>query len=60
VAETYVEAEHGARAPTVSGLVGLIWRAAAGVALDAAVRVATVDGAGLVELRLGLTWGVPL
>ena len=60
VAETYVEAEHGASAPTVSGLVGLIWRAAAGVALDAAFRVATVDGAGLVELRLGLTWDVPL
>ncbi len=60
VAETYVEAEHGASAPTVSGLVGLIWRAAAGVALDAAFRVATVDGAGLIELRLGLTWDVPL
>ena len=45
---------------TVSGLVGLIWRASPGVALDGALRVATVDGEGLIEVRLGLTWDVPL
>ena len=42
VAETYVEGEHGAPVPTVSGLVGLIWRAGAALALDAAFRVAMV------------------
>lgn len=60
VGETYVEAEHGVSRPTVSGLVGLIWRASPGVALDGALRLATVDGAGVVEVRLGLTWDVPL
>jgi len=60
VGETYVEAEHGAAALTVSGLVGLIWRASPGVTLDGALRVATVDAAALIELRLGLTWDVSL
>ena len=60
VGETYVEAEHGSPSVTVSGLLGLIWRASPRVSLDAAVRVATVDGNGLVEVRLGLTWDVPL
>lgn len=60
VAETYVAAERGKPSVTVSGLAGLIWRASSQVALDAAVRVASVSGTGLVEVRLGLTWDLPL
>jgi hypothetical protein len=60
VGETYVEAEHGSPSVTGSGLLGLIWRASPGLSFDAALRVATVDGNGLVEVRVGLTWDVRL
>jgi hypothetical protein len=60
VAETYVEAERGEPSATVSGLAGLIWRVSSGVAADAALRVATVSGTGVLEVRLGLTWDLPL
>jgi hypothetical protein len=45
---------------TYSALGGAIWQATDGLDLDAAVRVATVDGQGAFEARLGLTWAVPL
>jgi hypothetical protein len=60
VAETYMEAERGNPSVTVSGLGGLIWRLSPRVSADAALRVATESGVGLVEVRVGLTWGLPL
>lgn len=60
VAETYLEAERGAPFVTASALAGLIWRVSASIAADAAVRVATVSGTGMVEVRVGLTWDLPL
>ena len=60
VGEVYVEAEHAVPGVTSSFLGGLIWRISQRVSTDAAVRVGTVSGLGLVELRVGLTWDVPL
>ena len=60
VAETYLEAEHGVPGVTVSGLLGLVWRLSPRVAPDAAVRVARVSGTDVFEVRVGLTWDVPL
>ncbi|HET9157046.1 MAG TPA: hypothetical protein VFN91_10290 [Myxococcaceae bacterium] len=60
VGEVYVEAEHAVRGVTSSFLGGLIWRISPRVSTDAAVRAGTVSGVGLVELRVGLTWDVPL
>jgi hypothetical protein len=60
VAETYMEAERGNSSVTVSGLGGLIWRLSPRVSADAALRVATQSGVGLVEARVGLTWDLPL
>jgi len=60
VAETYVEVERGEQAPTYSGLVGVIWHASALVAPDVAVRAASTSGTGLIEVRVGLTWDLPL
>lgn len=57
VAEVFVEAERGS-APTVSGLVGTIWRVREGLSFDAAVRRARTGGEDTTELRVGLTWGV--
>jgi len=60
VGEVYVEAEHAVPGVTSSFLGGLIWRISPRVSTDAAVRAGTVSGVGLVELRVGLTWDVPL
>jgi hypothetical protein len=60
VAETYMEAERDNPSVTVSGLGGLIWRLSPRVSADTALRVATQSGVGLVELRVGLTWDLPL
>jgi hypothetical protein len=60
VGEVYVEAEHAVPGLTSSFLGGLIWRISPRVSTDAAVRVGTLSGTGLVELRVGLTWDVPL
>lgn len=57
VAEVFFESERGS-APTLSGLVGAIWRVRHGLALDAAVRRARAGGVATTELRVGLTWGV--
>jgi hypothetical protein len=56
VSEVFVEGERGVR-PTVSGLVGAIWRVRDALSLDAAVRFARDGGVATTELRLGLTWG---
>ena len=60
VGEVYVEAEHAVPGVTASWLAGLVWRISPRVSTDAALRVGTVSGTGLVELRVGLTWDVPL
>jgi len=56
----YVEAERSVPGLTSSFLGGLIWRMSPRVSTDAAVRVGTRSGTGLVELRVGLTWDVSL
>lgn len=55
VAEGFVEAERDA-APTVSGLVGAVWRLRGSLSVDAAVRRARERGVDTTELRVGLTW----
>jgi len=60
VGEVYIEGEHAVPGVTSSFLGGLIWRFSPQVSTDAAVRVGTVSGVGLVELRVGLTWDVSL
>lgn len=60
VGEAYVEAEHSVVGVTASLLGGVVWRLTPRVSADAALRVGTVSGTGLVELRVGLTWDVPL
>jgi hypothetical protein len=60
VGEVYVGAEHAIPGVTTSLLGGLIWRISPSVSGDAALRVGTVSGTGLVELRVGLTWDLSL
>jgi hypothetical protein len=60
VAETYVEGEVGGPPVTFSGLGGAIWRISPVLSADAALRIGTVEGTGLVEVRVGLTWDIPL
>jgi hypothetical protein len=55
VAEVFAEAERGS-SPTLSGLVGAIWRVRDALSFDAAVRRAREGGVGTTELRIGLTW----
>ncbi|HEX3772128.1 MAG TPA: hypothetical protein VHV30_14730, partial [Polyangiaceae bacterium] len=45
---------------TASALLGAIWTPSEGLAFDAAVRLARVDGANALEVRLGLTWSIGL
>jgi hypothetical protein len=44
----------------VSGLVGLIWQARENVAVDFAVRAASVNGRPVEEIRAGVTFGIPV
>jgi len=60
VGEVYVGAEHAVPGVTTSFLGGMIWRISSRVSGDAALRVGTVSGMGLVEMRVGLTWDLPL
>lgn len=58
VAEVFVEREvHGSR--TFSWLTGVIGRVRDDLAVDAGVRVASVDGVLAREVRAGLTWAIP-
>ncbi len=45
---------------TASALVGAIWTVSDSLALDAALRGAREEGDYALEVRLGLTWAVPL
>jgi hypothetical protein len=59
VGEVYFE--HEVNVATIySGLVGAIWQVSDRLALDAAVRAAHSTEGGIFELRLGLTWALPL
>jgi hypothetical protein len=59
VAEVYLAKESGL-AHAASGLVGAIWRLSESVSFDAAFRAALHDGFDEYEVRVGLTWDVPL
>ncbi|MBV9948389.1 MAG: hypothetical protein JOZ69_16175 [Myxococcales bacterium] len=60
VSELFVEHAWGAGVTTLSALVGVVWRAADGLDLDAGVRRARVGSDWATELRLGFTWSVGL
>jgi hypothetical protein len=59
VSEIFVEREFG-ETTTVSGLVGFIARISEHYDLDAATRIASVDGRELFEVRAGFTWSYGL
>lgn len=59
IAEVFVEHEASA-ATTLSGLVGLIWRAHGSVSVDLGARAALVGDAAVFEARAGLTWTIAL
>jgi hypothetical protein len=48
------------RATTYSMLVGAIWKTSDTLALDLGVRGGILDGASTEEVRVGLTWALPL
>jgi len=58
VSEWYVDFEPSTGSKTVSGLVGGIWKAGETVDLDVGLREASVGGARVTEVRLGLTWTI--
>ena len=59
VAEVFYEREF-AKAETISGLVGLIWKVRDDLSFDVGVRHALTSGHQVNELRAGLTVGIPL
>jgi hypothetical protein len=59
VAEFFYEEEFG-QARTFSALVGAIWQVKDNLSLDVGFRHAIVNGAGVNEVRAGLTIGFPL
>lgn len=58
VAELFVDRHDGQTIP--SGLIGCIARATEHLSFDGATRLAWSDGAPLFEVRVGLTWTIPL
>jgi hypothetical protein len=56
VGEWFVEHDFAADVTTVSGLVGGIWRARAGLDVDMGLREALAGGQRVSEVRVGLTW----
>jgi hypothetical protein len=59
VAEFFYENEFG-RSETISGLIGLIWRARDDLSFDVGLRHALTNGHPVNEVRAGLTFGFPL
>ena len=59
VAEFFYEEEFG-RTHTISALIGAIWQVKDNLSFDAGFRHAIVNGAGINEVRSGLTIGFPL
>lgn len=58
VVELGWEIEPSTKAAEYSALAGAIWNVSEGFDLDAAGRIASVDGARAVEARVGLTWAM--
>jgi hypothetical protein len=59
VSEFFYEKEFGLQ-ETVSGLVGLIWKASDKLSFDLAYRHALTNGHSVNEIRAGLTFAVPI
>ena len=59
VTEVFVEAQ-GDLPVEVSWLAGAIWRARDDLSIDAGVRLARSGGVDTTEIRLGLTWELPV
>src|SRR5215475_10642367 len=59
VAEFFYEEEFG-QAHTFSALIGAIWQVKDNLSFDVGFRHAIVNGAGVNEIRAGLTYGFPL
>ncbi len=60
VSEWYVSYDFGAQQTTVSGLVGAIWQTTDSLDLDLGLREASNAGERATEVRLGLTWVLPV
>ena len=60
VAELTWETQPSEKTNSYFGLLGAIWSVAEGFDLDAAGRVGSVAGERAFEIRLGLTWAVPV
>jgi hypothetical protein len=60
VTELYVERELVTGEMTWSALVGAIWRAREGLDFDVGLREAVVGDDPVSEIRLGLTWALPV
>jgi len=60
VAELTWEAEPNEKVNSFFALAGGIWNVMEGVDVDAAGRIGSVDGERAFEVRLGLTWAVPV
>jgi hypothetical protein len=58
VVELGWETEVSSKTNTFSALAGAIWNVSEGFDVDAAGRVARVDGTSAFEARIGLTWAV--
>jgi hypothetical protein len=59
VAELFVEHEWNV-GTTYSGLLGAIWTVQDSLSFDVGVRAASIEGEQAEEVRLGLTWAVPV
>jgi hypothetical protein len=58
VAELSIETDLSSGSKTYSALAGAIWNVVEDLDLDAAGRIASIDGERAFEVRLGLTWAV--
>ena len=58
VLEAFVDRHDGQTEPSL--LVGFVWRACDRLSIDAASRVAWIEGAPLFEARAGFTWSIGL
>jgi hypothetical protein len=60
VTELSLDMQPSTHAHSYGVLAGAIWNVAEGFDLDAAGRLASIDGTRAIELRLGLTWAIPV
>jgi hypothetical protein len=59
VAEVFYEEEFG-QAHTISGLVGAVWQVRDNLSFDVGLRHALTNGQSVNEVRVGLTFGIPV